>query len=108
MRVTIIVPDSTVYIGMRSCKVQMPELEGKLRAVQWQEHAPGVGHIELPDGKNEPLDTNGFKAFEQYVFAAQLVFDAEDAAAREVVERDSVIIEQSAALESLIVKIDGQ
>ena len=80
MRVTLIVDDNTVYIGQRSAAVDLSALQGQIRAVQWQEHEAGVGHIEGLKCENFPLTAEEFtERFQTYADKAQAIFDAEDA-----------------------------
>lgn len=91
MKITLIVSDNKVYVGGRVATVDLSSLANTYRAVQWQEHSDNVGHLELLDGVNEPLDATGFSSFDVFVNAAQAVFDAEDEAARLLAESEAAL-----------------
>lgn len=61
MRTSIIVDDNTVYTRGKAVAVDLSSLASRgIRAVQWQERALGIGHVEFVDSPNAPLDAESF------------------------------------------------
>lgn len=71
MKISIIVPDSTVYIAGSYVEVAMPEISSDVRAVQWNERAENAGHIELIDGTNVPITAAEFAAYDPVIERAK-------------------------------------
>jgi len=91
MKITLIVADNMVYIGNRTASVDLSALADSYRAVQWQERTEGVGHVEMFDGENIPLDAEGFAELSAYVESAEAIFAAEDEAARQQQESQAAL-----------------
>jgi hypothetical protein len=75
MKISIVVPDSTVYIGEASTQIDMPEIPANIRAVQWNERGDNTGHIELLDGTNTSITAEEFAVYDPLVARAQAKID---------------------------------
>jgi hypothetical protein len=75
MKISIIVPDSTVYIGESSIQIDMPEVPADIRAIQWNERSDDTGHIELLDGTNVSITAEEFAVYDPLVARAQEKID---------------------------------
>lgn len=75
MKISIVVPDSTVYIGEAPTQIEMPEVPANIRAVQWNERGDGTGHIELLDGTNISITAEEFAVYDSLVARAQAKID---------------------------------
>ena len=98
MRTTLIVPDNAVYVNGRVATVDLSSLAQNIRAVQWEESAPNTGFTESLNGTNTAIGVEEFAAYDTFVAAAQVIFDAEDEAARLYAEQQkalNVVIENA-------------
>jgi hypothetical protein len=75
MKISILVPDSTVYIGQSSVQIDMPEVPADVRAVQWNERGDDTGHIELLDCTNLSITANDFATYSALVERAKYKID---------------------------------
>jgi len=75
MKISIVVPDSTVYIGQYSTQIDMPEVPTDVRAIQWNERSDDTGHIELLDGTNVRITAEDFVVYDPLVARAQEKID---------------------------------
>lgn len=75
MKISIVVPDSTVYIGEASTQIELPEVPANVRAIQWNERGDDTGHIELLDGTNTSITAEEFAVYDPLVARAQAKID---------------------------------